>query len=205
MNRLTDLGIKYGTDKATHHGFTDFYYPWFEKLTNPSILEIGLWKGASTRMLNEFFGNATILALDIVNQPDFDSDNITTKICDQSNVDDLNRCTDGRSFDIIIDDGSHIISHQLITFGTLFSRLSVGGLYIIEDLHTSFIPQYNTTNEFLTTYDFVYRLSKNLPIQTPHISDDVLASIRSNIKGVHLYQKDANSYVDGITCVIERK
>jgi len=40
--------------------------------------------------------------------------------------------------DIIIDDGSHIVSHQNITFNHLFSFLKTGGVYLIEDLHTSY-------------------------------------------------------------------
>ena len=37
-------------------------------------------------------------------------------------------------FDIIIDDGSHIDSHIMVTFNTLFERyLSPGGLYFVED------------------------------------------------------------------------
>jgi hypothetical protein len=40
--------------------------------------------------------------------------------------------------DIVIDDGSHIAEHQCATFRTLFPLLENGGLYICEDLHTSY-------------------------------------------------------------------
>jgi hypothetical protein len=40
--------------------------------------------------------------------------------------------------DIVIDDGSHIAEHQLASFRTLFPLLSKGGVYICEDLHTSY-------------------------------------------------------------------
>ncbi len=36
---------------------------------------------------------------------------------------------------IIIDDGSHIASHILLTFETLFPHLLPGGTYIVEDIH----------------------------------------------------------------------
>ena len=39
--------------------------------------------------------------------------------------------------DIIIDDGSHVISHQQISLGFLFKYIKKGGQYWIEDLHTS--------------------------------------------------------------------
>jgi hypothetical protein len=41
-------------------------------------------------------------------------------------------------FDIIIDDGSHINSHQIETFKILFPKLKSGGYYFIEDVQTSY-------------------------------------------------------------------
>jgi len=41
-------------------------------------------------------------------------------------------------FDIIIDDGSHYVDHQLFTFNTMFKNLSNEGIYIIEDVNTSY-------------------------------------------------------------------
>jgi hypothetical protein len=40
--------------------------------------------------------------------------------------------------DVILDDGSHSIEHQEITFRTLFPQLKGGGLYVAEDLHTAY-------------------------------------------------------------------
>ena len=40
--------------------------------------------------------------------------------------------------DIVLDDGSHVASHQRISFDVLFKLLSEGGLYMVEDLHTSY-------------------------------------------------------------------
>ena len=41
-------------------------------------------------------------------------------------------------WDIIIDDGSHINSHQIETFKILFPKLKIGGYYFIEDVQTSY-------------------------------------------------------------------
>ena len=45
-------------------------------------------------------------------------------------------------FDIIIDDGSHVSRHIINSFNILFDHLSKNGLYIVEDLQTSYIPRY---------------------------------------------------------------
>ena len=40
--------------------------------------------------------------------------------------------------DIVMDDGSHVATHQRVSFETLFPLLADGGLYLIEDTHTSY-------------------------------------------------------------------
>jgi hypothetical protein len=44
--------------------------------------------------------------------------------------------------DIVLDDGSHVSSHQRVSFEVLFPLLSDGGLYMIEDMHTAYMPTY---------------------------------------------------------------
>ena len=45
-------------------------------------------------------------------------------------------------FDIVIDDGSHIPKHVIASFNILFPKLADDGLYVIEDVQTSFWPQF---------------------------------------------------------------
>jgi hypothetical protein len=51
-----------------------------------------------------------------------------------------------QQFDIIIDDGGHTMNQQRISFMTLLSLVRSGGLYVIEDLETSYNPTYS--NEY---------------------------------------------------------
>lgn len=47
-----------------------------------------------------------------------------------------------KKFDIIIDDGSHINSHVIKSFGALYGYVAENGVYLIEDVHTSYWADY---------------------------------------------------------------
>jgi len=73
----------------------------------------------------------------------FRSERIQTHVLDQGNEEALQQFVakireQGYQFDIIIDDGSHISEHQMLTLKVLWPLLRSGGLYIVEDLHTSY-------------------------------------------------------------------
>ena len=65
--QLKELFNKYGCDKSTKHGYDTVYQKLFEPLQDKeiNILEVGIFKGASTSAFYEFFPKANIYALDI--------------------------------------------------------------------------------------------------------------------------------------------
>ena len=145
MKKLTQIGMKYRTDKAYEHGFTEIYDEYFCKFTNPKILEIGCYNGASLQMYNEYFDyKCEILGVDNGDQLGFQSNhsNITIKWGDQENPQTILDVAEGE-FDIILDDGSHFVEHQINCFNVLISKVKPGGIYIIEDLHSNFHSHYN--------------------------------------------------------------
>jgi hypothetical protein len=193
MNRLTELGIKYNTDKAYHHKFTDVYEPFFQTFKNPNILEIGIYNGGSFQMMNEYFDNqCKVVGLDNGSQLGFTStgfSNLTICIGDQGNEEDLSEILlNIPKFDIIIDDGSHMVHHQQISFSFLFEHLNSDGVYIIEDLHTSFCePHYNPKN-IITTYKFLEKLKNKENPNSPCFSDEKFNSYISKIEDIHLFR-----------------
>lgn len=209
MDKLTELGIKYGTDKAGHHTFTAFYSKFVDRFTNPTMVEIGIENGASLKMWEEYYGNPTIIAVDIKDKKQFDTSNTKTIVADQGNVNELSsRLKEfAPSYDLIIDDGSHIFSHQISCFATLFPHLKSGGIYILEDLHTSFIHgQYNLYGELLTPYDFVYRVCRGFDIEDcQHATPDQIDYLKNNIAEGHIYQKDEKDFMHSITSIIIKK
>jgi hypothetical protein len=121
--------------------YDDFFAPYVG--TNVSMLEIGVWKGGSLDMWREFFGpDAILFGIDI--NPDCarsDGKSASVRIGSQDDREFLRGVVkEMGQLDIVLDDGSHIASHQRASFEALFPLLSEGGLYIIEDLHTSYYP-----------------------------------------------------------------
>ena len=135
---LDKLAIKHETDKSSlGHNYVKYYSIFFEALKeNPiKLLEIGIDKGGSLRMWQEYFPNSVIHGIDIINCTKYESNQIKTHIVDQSKVSDLRLFIENWKdyFDVIIDDGSHRSMDIILSFSELFPYLKSGGYYIIED------------------------------------------------------------------------
>jgi hypothetical protein len=44
--------------------------------------------------------------------------------------------------DILVDDGGHTMTQQIATFEELYPHIQPNGIYLCEDIHTSFFPEY---------------------------------------------------------------
>jgi hypothetical protein len=134
-------GIKYKTDKITHHGYQRFYDTFLIPIKNDTmnVLEIGVDDLRSLKMWLDFFPNAKIYGMDI-NTKDYVYSRGYIIKGDQSKKKDLVKVAKKTGkCKFIIDDGSHVPEHQLLTFNYLFDKcLDYGGIYIIEDVETSY-------------------------------------------------------------------
>lgn len=152
METLDQLGLKFGTDKASSgHNYLQYYERFFQPIRNDKldIMEIGIWEGASLRLWQEYFPNSLIYGVDIQEMKQWRHHRIHTYTCDQGDRSQLNDLIDQvGTMNIIIDDGSHEGIHQWISFETLFPRLAPGGLYIIEDLLCSYDSRWNYPLDF---------------------------------------------------------
>jgi len=134
------------SDKHYWHRYSQFYRPHFESLSPvTSILEYGVFKGASIRWLRSVFPAADIAAVDILqHQPEWPTGpGITYHVADQGDRTGIARLLQdmGREFDLVIEDGSHSPPHQVNCLAETLSWVRPGGLYVLEDLHTS-MPQH---------------------------------------------------------------
>lgn len=146
------IACKYGTDKGSWaHDYAKIYDSYFSNLRDKPInfLEIGFAGGASARMWQDYFNKAELYFMDInpqhfsANKHDFSS-RCNFYVLDQADELALKKfvCEVDKPFDIILDDGGHTMEQQLTSFALLFPMVKSGGVYIIEDLHTSYWKQY---------------------------------------------------------------
>ena len=111
------------------------------------MLELGIDNGSSLHMWHDYFINAKIYGIDINEKSLFQNDRIITGLADQSKPETMLQLVkewDVKDFHFIIDDGSHIVSHQQICIETLWPYVKKGGIYIIEDLHTNILENFYT-------------------------------------------------------------
>ncbi len=139
---LDAIALKHGTDKSSAvHNYTRYYERYFEPLRDQAIklLEIGVAEGYSLKTWEEYFPKGNIVGMDNKDCSLAGGGRISILQGNQGNKKHLKQITGMcNNFDIIIDDGSHINKHMVMTFETLFPTLKPGGLYIIEDLHTCY-------------------------------------------------------------------
>lgn len=131
-----------GSDKQFWHRFIPIYDEELSKLVHCNrILEFGVFKGESVRWLDNKFPNTEIFAADILTiQPEWPiANNIKYYYVDQGSPETIKTLFNsiGNELDLIIEDGSHLPNHQKNCLIESFKHLSSGGIYILEDLHTS--------------------------------------------------------------------
>jgi cephalosporin hydroxylase len=151
LDKLAE-GNNFTTDKSKFgHNFNKLYHRYFQELRDDpiNVLEIGLSSGQSIQMWSKYFTNGRFVCMDhdIKHYAYPPNDRITIVKGDQRDTQLLQELNSKYGpFDIIIDDGSHIDSYTKITFDTLFPLLRDGGIYVVEDLHTSYLKEVHTIN-----------------------------------------------------------
>ena len=213
---LTRLANKNRTDKGTldHtpdsgwsgwvHNYCDFYQAHLEpiRLSAKKVLEVGVWRGGSLKMWRDYFPNATVYGFDNdLSQISGElGDRIVTMQGDQSKREDLDSVGEAWSFDLIVDDGGHTMEQQQITLAALFPKVRPGGYYILEDIHTSFLPDFGIEpGGGNATISVVEQLAEWRPVESKYMTDDERHYLEANVESVYIYGKKS------MTCIIRKK
>ncbi|MDB5345231.1 MAG: hypothetical protein JWP89_3608 [Schlesneria sp.] len=137
---ICDIMHYSGTDKSAVYSYCDAYGPLIEPFRNTRfpILEIGVHAGNSLRAWRDFFPNAHIHGIDI--NPSFmvrGEDRISTHLMDARDVRSLTQwAKDNGPFQLIVDDGSHVLEDMVLAFAVLAHLLVDDGLYVIEGVQS---------------------------------------------------------------------
>jgi len=139
-NYMAEIQVKSNAMKPSE--YFDAYAQILQWKQVDSMLEIGIHKGGSLKFWRSFYSkNTRIYGIDI--NPDclHIPDTGATEIRIGSQVDVTfieNIKHEWGPFDLIIDDGSHKDEHMSKSLELMFSSLKPGGVYIVEDMFTTY-------------------------------------------------------------------
>jgi hypothetical protein len=127
--------------------YFDIYERHFSRFRNKEIviLEIGVFQGGSLQMWKNYFGEkARIYGIDIDPRcKQVEEQNVTVFIGSQSDRQFLREVKRQiPKVDILIDDGGHTMDQQIVSYEELFDVVKDDGVYLCEDLHTSYWPSF---------------------------------------------------------------
>lgn len=150
---LHDIGVAHGTDQSTFHDYLTRLEPFFVGMRQCGIrlLEIGVAGGASLRTWAEYFPNSEIYGIDHTAeyvQVDC-GPRVKIALADASRAKDwefVEKTWPG-GFDIIIDDASHSVAATMAAFSFGWPSLRPGGIFVLEDLHAGYLPEYRRDNK----------------------------------------------------------
>lgn len=212
---LPELCDTFRTDKcADRHNFLEIYEPLFEPMRDDSVrfFEIGILTGLSHLMWVNYFQNSEVFGIDIRDYSKASAGSgIMTFVADQANRDDLNAFLDasGGEFDVILDDGGHAMDHQQVSLGYLFKDVKPGGMFIIEDVHSSLPDFYpdpafhvneTQTNTTLLMLESFVRTGR---IFSDYMTPSEAEFLENNIERIELHYRTNERH--SIVCVIHKK
>lgn len=154
---LAELSLRNGSDKWGLHYYTEHYTRHFAPLRDRplTVLELGIGGyadpaagGGSLRMWKHFFRRGLVYGVDVYDKTAVREQRIHTVQGDQADPAFLTALAERIGpIDIVIDDGSHYCPDVITAFGALFPHVVPGGLYVIEDLQTSYWPGYGGSSQ----------------------------------------------------------
>jgi 23S rRNA U2552 (ribose-2'-O)-methylase RlmE/FtsJ len=174
--------------------YFDIYHRHFRQYRGKpiTVVEFGVSHGGSLQMWKSYFGpQARIFGIDIdprckaLTEPQID-----IVIGDQEDREFLRSlAAQVGDVDVLIEDGGHMMTQQIATFEELWPNIVEGGVFLIEDLHTSYWPKYGGGYRRENTF---IEYAKNLIDQQNawHSRDKesfVVDEYTRSIRGMHIY------------------
>ncbi len=177
----------------------EYHYAMYEKAFRDKreefrdIFEIGIAFGGSLRLWKEYFPNADVSGMDILDRSDTVPEGMTWYQGDQSKLDDLARIMH-KEYDLILDDGSHVDWHIQFSLAHLFPYVKSGGYYVIEDLDCR--RGLNLDGSCIKTRHVLKYLTKGQRFESPAITESQMEYILEHTESCYTYRS---------VCIIRKK
>lgn len=187
---LTELAVEFGSDKWGVHHYTPRYERHFAPFRDRKlvVVELGVGGysrrrqgGASLRMWKWFFPRAQVVGVDIEDKSFVDEPRIRCFQGSQTDAALMDRIVaEYGAPTIVVDDGSHLPPDVIESFRILFPHLADGGLYVIEDIQTSYWPDWQGS----------------LDVDDPHTSMALVKRLLDGLNHEELLPPHEPSYTD---------
>ena len=134
--------------------YFEAYHRHFSKFRGKPVtfVEVGVQSGGSALMWRWYFGEYfRYIGVDInPNVKKFESDWATIVIGDQSSETfwEEFKTKFPEKVDIFLDDGGHTMEQQIVTISSMYTHVKHGGVYVCEDLATSYEVEFGGTPDF---------------------------------------------------------
>jgi len=205
-NVLHDWINTYETGPGVHKWvpYLDAYHRHFNRFRSQDVItmvEVGVQSGGSIQMWQAYFGKDKLRYYGVdVNSAtkQFETENVKISIGDQENPEfwSIFKKEVPTPVDIFIDDGGHKMHQQTVTFDEMFWHVRDGGVYLVEDLHTSYWKGYGGGYHKPTT--FIERSKSLIDTINAWHSEDAeklkVDDLTQNIRGLHFY--DSMLFID---------
>jgi hypothetical protein len=164
-------------DKGTLHSYIEIYEEHMNKKQDIDILEIGVQKGHSIRMWQDYFINSNVYGIDItLDNVIYDGLN-NVYVCDATSESQINEIFLDKKFDYVVDDGSHLIEHQIKSLEILWEKIKPGGKYFIEDVSGD--QAINSITSYLESNNMKYTVIDNRLVKNRY--DDIIILIEKSV------------------------
>ena len=155
------------------------------------VLEIGVYRGGGLELLRHYLGEAAeLVGIDIDEGSAIAAGGrYPVEIGDQQDPEFLRRVAESHGpFDVVIDDGGHWMRQQIVAVETLFPLLNDGGVYLVEDCHTSYWSEYQEPGEDgLTFMEWVKGRLDDLNAYHFSPEEHLEAPWQTGLGGIHVY------------------
>jgi len=209
FNSLGEIFSYFGTDKGSNvknqydlnsdliigHGFDKFYEKHLSAFKDKEfdLFEIGTWRGASSAAFAVYFPKANIYGVDRNFKFSYKSKRIKFINCDltvKKEFKNLQETIKNKTFKVIIDDGSHILTHIIQNLKFFFKKVESNCYFVIEDFNApKDEPHLNDGNGKEILIDDILKNIKN----KKYFKSEILTSedqkfLFDNVKEIHTYK-----------------